>query len=76
VEANRVQFFNDPCCLDDIGTYHWALANGRLRLTAVEDKCAIGLRAKNLMQLPWLSCRPPSMEAAVTGHWTKPAGCD
>ena len=76
VDANRVRFFNDPCCLKDIGSYNWTLDNGRLQLRVVEDKCAIGLRAMNLMQLPWQSCQPPSREAAITDHWVKPTGCD
>jgi hypothetical protein len=42
----------------------------------IEDECAIGLRAMNLTNLPWLSCHPPSTEAAITDHWPKPRGCD
>jgi len=34
------------------------------------------LRAMNLTQHPWLSCRPPNIEAAVTERWPKPEGCD
>ena len=48
----------------------------QLILKAIEDKCAIGLRARNLTNIPWLSCQPPNVEAAVTDHWPKPAGCE
>jgi len=42
----------------------------------IEDKCAIGLRAVNLMQLSWMSYQSPSMEAAITGSWTKQKDCE
>jgi hypothetical protein len=58
------------------GFYRWTLAQGRLSLQVVEDKCAIRQRAKNLTKLPWLSCQPPSMEAGSSGHWGKPPGCE
>jgi hypothetical protein len=58
------------------GVYKWKLEKRILMITAVEDKCAIGLRAMSLTKLPWLSCQPPNIEAAVTDHWPKPPGCD
>ena len=76
VDGNRVRLFNDPTCMKVMGTYRWALKAGHLVLQVVEDECAIGMRAKNLTQLPWLSCQPPSMEAGFSGHWNKPPGCD
>lgn len=76
VDANRVQVFNDPCCIEVKGSYRWTLAQGRLSLQVVEDKCAIGQRAKNLTKLPWLACQPPSMEAGFSDHWDKPPGCE
>jgi hypothetical protein len=76
VDGNRVQLFNDPTCMDVMGSYTWTLKEGRLGLQVVEDKCAIGLRAKNLTKLPWMSCQPPSMEAGFSGHRDKPPGCD
>ena len=76
VDGNRMRLFNDPTCMAAIGSYTWSLNEGRLELQVVEDKCAIGMRAKNLTQLPWLSCQPPPMEADVSGHWQKPSGCD
>ena len=76
VEKNRVQLFNDPTCMEVTGSYIWTLETGRLMMQVIEDECAIGLRAKNLMKLPWMSCQPPSMEAGFSGHWDKPPGCD
>jgi len=62
--------------MDVMGSYTWTLKEGRLGLQVVEDKCAIGLRAKNLTKLPWMSCQPPSMEAGLSGQRDKPSGCD
>jgi hypothetical protein len=76
VDGNRMQLFNDPTCMEAMGSYAWTLKEGRLGLQVVEDECAIGLRAKNLTKLPWMSCQPPSMEAGFSGHWDKPPGCD
>jgi len=67
---------NDPTCIEDIGVYRWRLEKGRLTVEVIDDPCAIKLRAMNLTQQPWLSCRPPNIEAAVTEHWPKPEGCD
>lgn len=75
VSGNQLQLFNDPYCHEVIGTYTWTLGEGRLALEAIEDECAIRLRAKNLTSQPWLSCRPPSPEAATSGHWLEPPGC-
>jgi len=76
VWGDRLILANDPVCHEIIGTYRWRLEEGKLILNVVEDKCAIGLRAMNLTNLPWLSCQPPNREAAITDHWLKPAGCD
>ena len=67
---------NDPVCHEMFGVYKWKLEKRILMITVVEDKCAIGLRAMNLTKLPWLSCRPPNIEATITDHWPKPPGCD
>jgi hypothetical protein len=72
VEGNRVQLFNDPTCIEVTGMYTWTLEAGRLNWMVVQDECAIGMRAKNLAQQPWLSCQPPSMET----NWQQPPGCD
>lgn len=74
--GDRLLLANDPNCIDELGLYRWRLEEGRLALEVIDDPCAIKLRAMNLTQQPWLSCRPPSIEAAVTEHWSKPEGCD
>jgi hypothetical protein len=74
--GDQLTLANDPVCHEVIGVYQWKLEEGRLILTEIEDKCAIGLRAMNLTKLPWRSCQPPNREAATTDHWPKPAGCD
>jgi hypothetical protein len=76
VAGGRVLFANDPVCPDGIGVYYWKLEEGRLTFSVIDDPCAIQLRAKNLTETPWLSCRPPNIEAGITDHWPKPEGCD
>lgn len=76
VAGDRMVLANDPTCIEDIGVYKWRLEKERLILKVIDDPCAIKLRAMNLTQHPWLSCRPPNIEAAVTEHWPKPEGCD
>jgi len=76
VSADRLVLFNDPNCPDVVGTYRWRVEAGELLLDEIEDECSIGLRAMNLTHLPWRSCRPPNVEAAVTAHWPRPPGCD
>jgi hypothetical protein len=76
VAGDRILLVNDPTCIDALGLYRWRLDEGRLVLEVLDDPCAIKLRAMNLTQQPWLPCRPPNIEAAVTEHWLKPEGCD
>jgi hypothetical protein len=76
VAGERLLLANDPNCVDGIGLYRWRMEKGQLILEAIDDPCAIKLRAMNLTQQPWMSCRPPNIEAAVTEHWLKPGGCD
>ncbi len=89
VSGNKVTLFNDPNCEENlkmVGTYTWVLDGNSLLLKAVDDSCAINLRAKNLTATAWVKspatpgqaldpCQPPNREAAITGHWAKPAGC-
>jgi hypothetical protein len=75
VSGEELLIANDPVCQEVLGRYTWKLQNGQLILKVIEDSCAIGLRAKNLSNLPWLSCQPPNREAAITDHWPKPPGC-
>jgi hypothetical protein len=76
VAGDRLLLANDPTCIDGLGLYSWKLHEGRLVLEVIDDSCAIRLRAMNLTQMPWDSCRPPNIEAAVTEHWHKPEGCN
>ncbi len=76
VSGDRLILANDPVCHETIGVYRWKLEDGRLTLKEIDDPCAIHLRAMNLTNLSWLSCQPPSAEAAVSDHWPKPQGCD
>lgn len=86
IDGNRLNLFNDPNCHLDVGVYTWEKDGRMLRLTEVADPCAFGLRAKNLTGDTWLlqadgdgsvitPCEPPNHEAAITGHWAAPAGC-
>jgi len=75
LEGDRLLLFNDPVCHETTGTYAWKADEGQIVFRAIEDECAIRLRAMNLTQQPWLSCRPPNTEAATTGHWPEPPGC-
>ena len=74
--GDRLLLANDPVCIDDIGLYRWRLEEGRLVLEVIDDPCAIRLRAANLGGQAWQPCRPPNVEAAVTGHWPEPEGCE
>ena len=76
VEGERLVLFNDPYCQWDVGTYAWKLEKGAFSLVEVDDPCSQGLRAANLTDQTWLSCRPPNVEAGITDHWQKPAGCE
>jgi hypothetical protein len=76
VEGDQLSLFNDPHCVNTVGTYNWRLHEGRLILELVEDRCAIQMRGKNLSRQPWQSCQPPDEEAATTGHWSAPPGCE
>jgi hypothetical protein len=75
LEGDRLFLFNDPVCHETTGTYAWHVEGGQLVFRTIEDDCAIRLRAMNLAKQPWLSCRPPNTEAATTGHWPEPPGC-
>ena len=76
VTGDRILFANDPVCPEGLGVYFWKLEKGRLLLSVIDDRCAINLRAKNLTETPWLSCRRPNVEGGITDHRPKPEGCD
>jgi len=75
LEGDRLLLFNDPVCHETTGIYAWKAEEGQIVFRAIEDECAIRLRALNLTKQPWLSCCPPNTEAATTGHWPEPPGC-
>ena len=76
VEGDRLLLFNDPHCLSTVGRYTWKMEERQLILKLVDDTCAINMRGKNLIKQPWKSCQPPNEEAATTGHWPVPPGCE
>jgi hypothetical protein len=76
VLGNVLYLYNDPYCNWDTGSYSWTLVDGVLTLTEIDDPCSQGLRAANLTDQPWNSCKPPNVEAMITDHWQKPQGCD
>jgi len=75
-KAGKLLLANDPTCHELLGVYSWKLEEDKLILKVIEDKCAIGLRAMNLSNLPWLSCQPPPTQASKGDQWQKPSGCD
>lgn len=76
VAANEVTLFNDPTCPELSSRYTFTLADGQLMFTDPHaDPCAIRLRTMNFTQQPWSSCQPPNSEAAISGHWPAPDGC-
>jgi hypothetical protein len=78
ISGDALTLFNDPTCPELSSTYHFTLAaDGQLVISDLNaDPCAIKLRTMNLTQQPWLSCQPPNHEAAISGHWPVPAGCE
>ncbi len=75
VSGDRITLFNDPSCTEDVGVYQWSLDQGNLTFKVIQDDCAIGLRAKNLMQMEWRACQPSNREAGISDHWKTPPGC-
>ena len=87
IDGNKLTLFNDPHCHLETGTYIWHRDGRALRLTETDDLCAFGLRSRNFGVGNWTlqtddegnqldACQPPNQEAAVTGHWPAPEGCD
>jgi hypothetical protein len=86
IADDKLVLFNDPNCHLLVGHYRWELNGEALSLNVVEDECAFGLRARNLQTDSWLRqtdeegfqmnrCQPPSLEAAISGHWPAPPEC-
>ncbi|MGD2148898.1 MAG: hypothetical protein PVH41_19555 [Anaerolineae bacterium] len=76
VDGERLYLFNDPTCFRLTGVYGWEKVEGGLDLTVVEDGCQVDRRARSFSGMVWESCQPPSTEAATTGHWRVPLGCE
>lgn len=76
ISGDRFYLFNDPACLEEVGTYRWEIVEGGLRLELIEDKCQVGRRGRNFAPMVWQSCQPSSIEAAATDHWSRPIGCE
>ena len=76
VEGDRVTLFNDPQCHLAVGEFAWQRDEEGLRFQLLADDCELGTRAKNFTAQTWQSCQPPNHEAAVTGHWKAPEGCE
>lgn len=61
VAGNQIEFFNDPNCMEAIGTYTWKLEAGQLLLQGVVDECGAasafqsgrGRRLQLLESVPW-----------------------
>jgi hypothetical protein len=76
VEGSEVTVFNDPQCHLAVGTFAWQRNVAGLHFALVDDNCELGTRAKNFTAQPWQNCQPPAAEAATSGHWAAPEGCD
>jgi hypothetical protein len=76
VDGERVTLFNDPQCHLAVGHFTWVRSDAGLTFAVQNDDCELGTRAKAFTAQVWESCQPPDHEAAATGHWPVPAGCD
>lgn len=76
VQGEHIAFFNDPQCHLAVGNFTWRRGDEGLHFALIDDDCELGTRANNFTAQPWESCQPPNHEAAVTGHWKTPRGCD
>ncbi len=56
IEDDMLYIFNDPYCPQDVGLYHWHLADGNLDITVVDDTCAFRLRGENFSDQSWSAC--------------------
>jgi hypothetical protein len=53
VAGDRIELFNDPHCMETVGTYRWKLEAGQLVLEVIEDECAEGWRGITFTNYPW-----------------------
>jgi len=75
VSGDQLFLFNDPNCIEDTGIYRWKLESGVLTFEVVDDPCAIRLRGRNLVHLPWQRCEPQADVVASVQRPT-PKGCE
>jgi hypothetical protein len=54
ISGNRITLFNDPHCLETVGTYSWSLEGEQLVLQPIQDDCADGWRAITFTNYPWM----------------------
>jgi hypothetical protein len=76
VSDDQITLFNDPQCHLAVGHFTWLRDEKGLHFALADDECELGTRAKNFTAQTWESCLPPNPEAAVTGHWSAPQGCN
>lgn len=76
VDGDRVTLFNDPNCHLAEGVFGWQMAENGLTMQLVNDDCELGTRAILFTGGLWQSCHPPNQEAAISGHWNPPPGCE
>jgi len=76
VDGDQITFFNDPQCHLAIGRFTWQRNEEGVHFSLLADDCESGTRSRNFTAQTWQSCQPPNHEAAVTGHWRTPEGCE
>lgn len=76
VDGERVSFFNDPNCHLAVGVFGWKADENGLAMQLLDDDCELGTRALLFTGGLWRRCQPPNQEAAVSGHWKTPPGCE
>lgn len=54
VTDDRLALFNDPHCIEAVGTYKWGLQSDQLVLELIEDECAEGWRGITFTNYPWV----------------------
>jgi hypothetical protein len=53
VSRQRLHLFNDPNCLEDVGSYEWTLEGGQLSLEVIDDPCALRWRGITFTNYLW-----------------------
>ncbi len=76
VDGDQITLFNDPNCHLAVGVFGWQAVEGGLTMQLLNDDCELGTRALLFTGGLWQNCQPPNQEAAVSGHWKTPSGCE